>query len=524
MTKLLNQTELDSCPIVLKQQRVFSLFLLVLSGLLLGLFTPAEASKGVYDWAYVRLDYAREEKAGQLRNFWERTHALARQAAQDPSVVSCFAINRRYAEMRRKGGVPQAVTDKVKAFRENFNTYYIKEYFSFYDLLFVNRQGKVFYTIRKESDLNTNLFQEDESSGSPLGQCLRDKPRQEVFVDFHEYGPSAKPAAFFVEPLHKEGQFLGWLVLQCAVNKVNTLFAWEDDLGQTGETFLVNREGFMLTESNFVGDSTILDKHLDDRNIQAKFADEKGHRVVTDYRGRTALSSFEVVHFLGTSWLAVAKMDKDEIITRHYTRHRRYYADKLLEHLRKARPAPLQDLRESPAAGLRVDMDEYRKAGDGERLQTIGISTCTGLLLTYPERFAYLAHISPRDKVYGGDQTNLLGQMLKQVKSFDIRPCEKRGIVCVAVAPHLQSLLTIIDKLIQEGFLLSQIRVLYHPGAQSAAMQYDYLEEDLEVVWRLSDEPGNRGFQCMKCAFDPGDIIQDVIQEEEGSGGAMEEG
>jgi hypothetical protein len=500
------------------------LFLLVLSGLLLSLWTPAQASKGVYDWAYVRLDYAREEKADQLRNFWKKTHQLARKAAQDASVRGCFAINQRYAAMQEQGTVPESVSAKVEAFRKEFNAYYIKHYFSFYDFLFVNRQGKVFYTIRKESDLNTNLFQQDEFSGSPLVQCLRSKPRQEVFVDFHNYGPSAKPAAFFVEPLHKDGEFLGWLVLQCAVNKVNTLFAWEDDLGQTGETFLVNREGFMLTESNFVGDSTILDKHLDDRNIQAKFADEKGHRVVTDYRGRTALTSFEVVHFLGTSWLAVAKMDKDEIITRHYTRHRRYYADKLLEYLRKARPAPLQDLRESPAAGLRVDMDEYRKAGNGERLQTIGISTCTGLLVTYPDRFAYLAHISPRDRVYGGEQTNLLGQMLKQVKSFDIRPCEKRGIVCVTVAPHLESLLTIIDKLIQEGFLLSQIRVLYHPRAESAAMHYDYLEKDLEVVWRLSDEQGNRGFQCMKCAFDPGGIIQDVIQEEEDSDGAMEKG
>ncbi|MCF8039577.1 MAG: cache domain-containing protein [Desulfohalobiaceae bacterium] len=492
------------------------LVLFVLSSLLLSICSTAEASKGVYDWAYVRLDYAREEKADQLRRFWKKTHSLARKAAQDASVLGCFAINQRYAAMKHKGAVPEAVSGKVEAFRKEFNAYYIKNYFSFYDLLFVNKQGQVFYTIRKESDLNKNLMHGDAAE-SPLGQCLRKKPRQEVFVDFHHYGPSAKPAAFFVEPMHKDGKFLGWLVLQCAVNKVNTLFAWEDDLGQTGETFLVNREGFMLTESNFIGDSTILDKHLDDRNIQAKFADEKGHRVVTDYRGRIALSSFEVVHFLGTNWLAAAKMDKAEIITQHYTRHRRYYADKLLEHLRGASPAPLQEVLDPQASGLRVDMDEFLKASNGESLQTIGISTCTGLLATYPGRFAYLAHISPRDKIYGGEQTNLLGQMLKQVKSFDIRPCEKRGIVFVTVAPHLQSLLTIIDKLIQEGFLLSQVRVMFHPQAKSSAMLYDYIQQDLEVVWRLRDQPGNQGFQCMECAFSVGEIIEEEIKEEEGS-------
>ena len=513
MTKIQNKTTRDSCPTVQKQQLVFSL--LLLSALLPGFCSPVEASKGVYDWAYVRLDYAREEKADQLRRFWEKTHTLARKAARDASVLGCFEINQRYAVMKQQGEVPEAVSEKVEAFRKEFNAYYIKNYFSFYDLLFVNRQGRVFYTIRKESDLNSNLFQADQQDG-PLAHCLRNKPAAEAFVDFHEYGPSDKPAAFFVEPLHKDGQFLGWLVLQCAVNKVNTLFAWEDDLGQTGETFLVNREGFMLTESNFVGDSTILDKHLDDRNIQAKFADEKGHRVVTDYRGRIALSSFEVVHFLGTTWLAVAKMDKAEIITRHYTRHRRYYADKLLEYLHGAAPAPLQDILDPSVAGLRVDMDEFLKASNGEALQTIGISTCTGLLATYPGRFAYLAHISPRDTLYGGEQTNLLGQMLKQVKSFDIRPCEKRGIVFVTVAPHFESLLATVDKLIQEGFLLSQIRVMFHPQAQTAAMHYDYLQQDLKVIWRLGDQPGNLGFQCMDCAFSVGEIIEEVIKKEEG--------
>ena len=162
---------------------------------------------------------------------------------------------------------------------------------------------------------------------------------------------------------------MGWIVLQCAIQKVNTLFAWEESLGQTGETFLINQHGFMLTESNFDGDSTLLKKRLDDRNIQAKFSEKKGHRMVTDYRGHAAVTSFEVVHFLGTRWLVVAKVDRDEIITRHYALHRRYYADSLLDYLEKA-PAPaLREFDAAPyRAGLRVDMDECLKASHGERL------------------------------------------------------------------------------------------------------------------------------------------------------------
>ncbi len=488
---------------------------LLLGLVLTGTALPAHAKKGVYDWAYVRLDYARQEKVEALERFSSRIHELARRAAQDESLVGCFDINLKYTEMVEKGTVPQELSETVQELRESFNRYYIENYLTFYDILFVNLKGKVFYTMRKESDMGKDLLKEDPSE-SPLAGCLRNSPEKEVFIDFHDYGPSSKPAAFFVQPLRKDGDHIGWIVLQCAIQKVNMLFAWEEDLGQTGETFLINHNGFMLTESNFDGDSTILKKRLDDRNIQTKFSEKKGHRIVTDYRGRTALTSFEVVNFLGTRWLVVAKVDRDEIITRHYTLHRRYYADRLLGYLKKSPVPPLREVDISGfEAGLRVDMDEFLKAGDGERLHTFGISTCTGLVAAYPGRFAYLAHASPMDKIYGAEHTNLLGQVVKQVKSFDIRPSENHRIIFLVVSRHLESLLAVVDKLVEEGFLLTQILVSYNPGARTATMSYDYKNEHLLVTWRSEATPGGSGAHFMEDTLNVGEIVQDVIHAEE---------
>ena len=278
----------------------------------------------------------------------------------------------------------------------------------------------------------------------------------------------------------------GWIVLQCAINKVNSIFAWNDDLGATGETFLVNGHGTMLTESNFTGRSTILNKRLDDRNIQTKFADQQGHRTVTDYRGQTALTSFEVVEFLGTQWLVVAKMDEDEILTRHYIQHRRYYGDRIKSFLHKTPMAPLRESKSSaPQTLLRIDMDEFLKADNGERLLTFGLATCTGLLVTYPEHFAYLAHVSPKDKVYGDGETNLLGQMVKRIKTFDIYPCEQRDLIFVVVATHDESLLAVVDKLLEEGYLLSQIQVMINYEATAASMSYDYRSNSLNDAYNL---------------------------------------
>jgi len=481
---------------------------------LLGLSSAARADKSPYDWAFVKLDYARQEKVEQLQSFCERIHTLAIQAAKDKFVIGCFDINLQYSEAMKTGQAPEALVAKVAELREGFNRYYIENYLAFYDVLFVNMQGKAFYTIRKESDLNIDLSQKD-SAHYALTHCLSKCPQNEVFIDFHYYEPSSEPAAFFVEPIRKDGVQVGWVILQCAINKINTLLAWTENLGQTGETFLVNQDGYMLTESSFDGSSTILKKRLDDRNIQAKFADKQGHRTVTDYRGHTALSSFKVVRFLKTNWLVVAKIDKDEIATEHYAQHSRYYGGKLMTHLKKTSPAPLRNS-SLPAAKvtLRVDMDEFLKADNGERLHTFGVSTCTGLLASYPGKLAYLAHVSPKDKMYGSGDTNLLGQMIKIVKSFNIYRSERHRVVFVIVAMHLNSLLAMVDKLVEEGFLLSQIRVVYNPQATSAAISYDYAQDYLNVSWRMKEKSHNKHVHLMEDADNVGEIIQQIMYSE----------
>ncbi|MDY6903073.1 MAG: cache domain-containing protein [Thermodesulfobacteriota bacterium] len=492
------------------------LFLIVVLSLLI-MAPNVHAQKNAYDWALVSLDYARREKVQQLRQFCERMHDLAQKAAVDESVINCFEVIRQYRALTGRSVPPQPLLEKIRQMKDTFNQYYIEHYFSFYDLLFVNLQGDIFYTIRKETDMNQNLFG-PELAATPLGRCLAEKPEQGVFVDFHAYGPSAEPAAFFVEPVLRDGTHTGWIILQCAINKANTIFAWTEDLGKTGETFLVNQEGFMLTDSNFQGDSTVLKKHLDDRNIQAKFTEGEGHRTVTDYRGEICLTSFEVVNFMDTKWLVVAKVDKGEVVTRYFTRHRRYYGDRLLENLKKS-PLPWSARNiefSTQKAVRRVDMDEFLKAGDGEYLQTQGVATCTGFIVTYPGRFAYLAHISPRDKVYSAASTNLLGQVLKKVESFDVRPFEKSGLTFVVVATHLNSMLPIIDKLIEEGYLLNQIQVMYNPQARSASIGYDCETNDLKVTWYPEKADKKQALHSMEDTCNAGAVIEQVMYSESG--------
>ncbi|MBN2705374.1 MAG: cache domain-containing protein, partial [Deltaproteobacteria bacterium] len=485
--------------------------LLVICWLLAGAL-PATAHKGIYDWAFVSLDYARQEKVQQLQRFCDRIHKLARDAAADPMLNDCFKINLAYQKARELNDAPATLIAKIETLRQSLSRYYVDNYFSFYDIIFVDRRGRITFCLRREYGNNENLL----TQVTPLAEGLKAASDREIFVDFYDYGPSSEPAAFFVEPVFDHGQHLGWIVLQCAINKVNTIFSGTENLGQTGETFLVNQQGQMLTESNFLGNSTILKKKLDDRNIQTKFAELQGHRTVIDYRERRALTSFEVVNFINTRWLVVAKVDRGEIVTTHYARHRQYYADRIREALAqvKAQPAVEQSLNPHNEI-LRIDMDEFARAGNDQELCTFGIATCTGLIAAFPGKFAYMAHISPNDRLYGQSGSHLLGQIIKKIKSFDIYPSEKRALEFTIIAPHQESFATAIDKLIDEGFFLSQIKLVYNPTAVSGSISYNYRDNRLRTFWKKADKIEPQQFFPQVETLNVGAIIQAVMVEDE---------
>ena len=409
--------------------------------------SPVQANKSVREWAFTHLNYARNEKTQQLRRYCATIHKQAQLVGNDEVMLNFFDLSNKCHTIRRHGTAPDELENKLDDLRKQIVDYYFQNYICFYDVLFINKAGDVFYTIRRESDYRQNIFN-GKLSKSCLAEHLHKNLQKELFIDFQYYEPSDEPAAFFIEPVYKNGEHVGWVVLQCALNKVNSLFAGAEQMGMTGETFLVNKEGFLLTESSFVGDSTILKMHLDNKNIKAKFKEKRGNKIVKDYRGFIALTSFEVFEFLGTQWLVVAKVDEAQVITEHFEQQDKYYSEKIDNHLSSnwactGDAAPPK----SDKKMVMVDMDEFVKANHQELLRTVGVSTCTAIIATYPGKFGYMAHLSPHDKMYDSDGTNLLGHIVKKIKNYDIYKFERQHVRFTVIARHLDSLNNIVENL-----------------------------------------------------------------------------
>lgn len=168
----------------------------------------------------------------------------------------------------------------------------------------------------------------------------------------------------------------------------------------------------------------------------------------------------------------------------------------------------------TPGKIVHVDMDEFIKAGPGELLQTGGVSTCTAFIATYPGKFGYLAHISPYDKIYGGRVTNLLGHILKKVKLYDIYKYERPQVRFIIVANHVLSLSNIVDKLVDEGFMLNQIHVFHNAAAGSTNVTHDYTRDKIRVEWLLKEPSNQKTFQGMNESNNLGSILKQYLDDE----------
>jgi hypothetical protein len=442
---------------------------------------PPEEPKTLRQRAFAELDRIRQDKKSQLTQYLQRIGALADRARQDELLTECFLMRLRHHQVSSQETPPDEALQASTILDNKIRRYCLEHYRAFSDVLFVDHHGEIFYCYHKMQHMGRCLLEEQYRNDS-LSRKLAECPDRS-FVSFSTSSLTGQACGFFVQPVGRQGDCVGWIVLQLGLDKINEIFVRDQALGQTGEAFLVSRNCNMLTVSRFLRNRTPLDLHLSPENILAKFEMGQGHKVVTDYRGFRAMSSFEVCNILGSPWLLVTKIDEAEVVTEAFMEKKAQLLPRLVEETLRVEPVWAQPAPSEPEDALTVQMDAFGVARTGQKLKTYGIRSCTGLVICLPGKFAYLGHASNQDTLYGQGDLDLLGHMLSRVRTFEIYPFQKRNLQVVLVAPHDQSLHNAVEKLLEAGYLLEQIRVLCNPQARSARIWHDVETGQSVVRW-----------------------------------------
>ena len=370
--------------------------------------------------------------------------------------------------------------------------HFVTEYGWFYDLLFIDSTGFVFHSILQEDDYLDNLFVGNLAQ-TKLSKSLREATSTQ-FSDFEYYYPSGESAAFFIFPVLDRNIVAGWLVLQCAINQVNTILTDQSQYSRTTEVYLVNSDTLMLSDSRFIEDRTILKVKVDTESVRNAMRSSRGENIITDYRGARVYSSYESFEYFNTVWIIIAEIDESEALTQHYERHAEFFNARIPSYLLDASPSSSNTIRlEKPTK--RVDVNEWAKAKPLELLYTPGVSTCTAYSIHYPQNFAYLAHISPTDAVYknngvvtrlflGDRGSNFVRGLTGRMRHYDISLSELPQLQFTIVANHLNSFEKIVQQLIEQGADIDQVRFAYNPGADFADVYTDVSDNHDTIIWK----------------------------------------
>jgi len=207
---------------------------------------------------------------------------------------------------------------------EDFYTRYIKKY-GYHDLFLIHPKGKVFYTVKRESDYGTNMIS-GQYSDSGLGRLIQDVLNIKKFgiADFEPYTPSNnEPAAFIAQPVIHNGEVEMVVALQISLNAINAIMQERSGMGESGETYLVGSDKLMRSDSfldpvrhsvkaSFANPSA---GSINTQAVAEALSGKTGEKIITDYRGNQVLSAYTPLKVGNTDdWVLLAEIDANEVM------------------------------------------------------------------------------------------------------------------------------------------------------------------------------------------------------------------
>lgn len=131
------------------------------------------------------------------------------------------------------------------------------ERFGFYDLFLISpKDGRVVYTVHKESDFGTSLLTgpyANSAFGKAVAEMIKSEGKTKFqIVDFEAYEPSYNAqAGFILVPIKRGEEFMGILAAQVPLDFIAEMALARTDETQTGDAYIVGEDGRLRTPPRF---------------------------------------------------------------------------------------------------------------------------------------------------------------------------------------------------------------------------------------------------------------------------------
>ena len=253
-----------------------------------------------------------DKKSDQIENYIDERLADARLAANQMTVRDALSLIPTNTPARQ---LPEDMASRV---RQGLSA--LSERGNYHDVLLIDAQGNVVFSLRGEADLGTNL-----NHGPHRDSGLATGFRQAMtflHIDLTRFAPYAPSkyaiSAFAVAPILARGKPLGAIALQVNLSTLMPVVADRTGLGVTGETVLAVRENdqarYTVELQRLPGAAftrVVPLKQLSEP-MQRALNGEHGRGISRDYSGKLIAASW---HYLpALNWGMDVKIDVDEAL------------------------------------------------------------------------------------------------------------------------------------------------------------------------------------------------------------------
>jgi len=225
--------------------------------------------------------------------------------------------------------VTEAFVPKNPGQEKDFFTKY-KEGYGYYDIVLINPDGYLFYSVEKGKDFQTNMLT-GPYKNSNLGRLAADVVKNKAFAmaDFEKYAPSDHaPAAFFAQPVIGRDEVELIVAAKLSLEQINSIMQERTGLGETGETYLVGPDSLWRSDSRFLKElgvkTTVLNEKMKVVTEASREAlnGKSGTEILSkNYRGRKVLSSWSPLNVVragpgnpkGIRWALIADIADAEV-------------------------------------------------------------------------------------------------------------------------------------------------------------------------------------------------------------------
>ena len=181
------------------------------------------------------------------------------------------------------------------------------------ELFIMDKNGKIVASTERK---NIGLDKKDDDYFK--GAIEKIEKKDALIQDLYKSSSTGKIEFVVSMPIveHLGEDIIGVYAVRVGISNLNTgLGMVAEAIGKTGDVYIVNAEGLLMTPSRFSGEDAVLKEKADSQAIKDCLQGKESIGFVSDYRGIEVLGAYwteETQKELGKKWCIVAEIDRSE--------------------------------------------------------------------------------------------------------------------------------------------------------------------------------------------------------------------